>query len=336
MKATTRNLLYILSLSPAVLVVYGNLHGGYLAWLNSIYILFIIGALEWITPSVTSNQQGEKTDIIPAFILFAHVPAQLLCIISFFYGVHQGILSGESALGACLSMAINSGSSAIVAAHEYIHHKAAFKQWLGKVLLFTAGNFYFFVEHLRVHHKWVGTDKDAASALKNQSLYSFALKSSLGQLTGAIKLENERLKKAGKHPFSLHHYVWRQVAQHLVLDTCIVYLIGWQALGWFVLHCVLANFLLEYVNYIEHYGLRKSEKERVTELHSWQSNVLFSRFFLIDLSRHADHHYYASKPYHQLSSHSQSPELPSGYAGLFFLAAIPPVWFKVMNPRIPS
>lgn len=336
MKPTLRNLLYSLSLSPSALVIYGNLHGGYWTWMNTVYILIVVGALEWVAPAITDNRHGNQKDLIPELILFMHVPAQLLCVVSFFYALNSGVIEGMSAFAACLSMAINSGSSAIVVAHEFIHHKSPFKQWLGKVLLFTSGNFYFYVEHLRVHHKWVGTSRDAATASKNQSLYAFAISSSMGQLKGAFRLEHERLKKLGQNPLSLKHYVIRQLVQHLILDSIIVYTIGWGALGWFVLHCILANFLLEYVNYIEHYGLRKSEKERVTEVHSWQSNVLFSRFLLIDLSRHADHHYHASKPYHTLNSYERSPELPSGYAGLFFIAACPPLWYKLMNPLLPE
>jgi alkane 1-monooxygenase len=156
----------------------------------------------------------------------------------------------------------------------------------------------------------------------------------MGQIKGAWQLESERVRKAGKSIWSLNHYVVRQVVLHLLLDVLIWYSLGYIALLGFVLHCVVANFLLEYVNYIEHYGLSRDEKVRVTELHSWQSDIPVSRFLLIDLSRHADHHYHASKPYHTLLSYEKSPELPSGYAGLFFVAAIPPLWFSLMDARI--
>lgn len=335
MKAQIRNMLYALSLTPAMLVVYGNVTGGLVAWYNAVYILFVLGTLEWVMPLLKSNQYSAKEAILPQVILYLHVLAQLLCITSFFYGIHQQLLTGTSLLGASISMGIHSGASAIVVSHEFIHRKAKFQQWLGRLLLFTAGNFYFFVEHLRIHHKWVGTDKDTATAKKGQSVYAFSLSSSMGQFKGAFKLENQRMKQENRSRFSLHHYVIRQLFLHAFFDTLIVFTLGWAALGWFVLHCVVANFLLEYVNYIEHYGLERNEKQRVTEIHSWQSDQPISRFFLIDLSRHADHHYYASKPYHALVSYEKSPELPSGYAGMFFIAAIPPLWFSIMDKRIP-
>ncbi len=336
MNGQLRNTLYALSLTPAVCVILGNVNGGWFVWLNTVYILIILALLEWVIPSIKSQNHTPKTDSYPNLILLMHVCSQLLCIVSFFYGFTEGKLTGVDALGAAISMGINSGSSAIVAAHEFIHRKSKINQWLGKLLLFTAGNFYFFIEHLRVHHKWVGTEKDAASAKRGQHLYAFFIKSGAGQLTGAIKLENERLVSMGKSIYTLEHYVFRQFVQHLILDVIIVVTIGWLALFWYVIHCIVANFLLEYVNYIEHYGLERDLHTKVTEVHSWQSDSPISRFLLIDLSRHADHHYYASKPYHTLLSHEKSPELPAGYAGMFLIAAIPPLWFKVMDKRIPS
>lgn len=334
MQGTTRNYAYFLSLLPAVAVCYGNVVGGVYS-LNGVYVLLLLAVFEWILPQLKSNQHTSNQSIIPKLVLFLHPIAQLACLFSFFYGLKSNVLHHQYAAFAAIGMGVNSGSSAIVIAHEFIHHKNKLHQFFGRWLLFTTGNFYFFVEHLRVHHKWVGTDKDSATAKKNQSLYSFFISSSSGQFLSAFKLENARMKNENRNSISLHHYVIRQLVLHALLDVCMVYFLGWQILGWYVLHCIVANFLLEYVNYIEHYGLERNEKQRVSELHSWQSDQPLSRFFLIDLSRHADHHYYASKPYHTLNTYEHSPELPSGYAGVFFVAVLPPLWFKVMNKRIP-
>jgi alkane 1-monooxygenase len=98
----------------------------------------------------------------------------------------------------------------------------------------------------------------------------------------------------------------------------------------------VANLLLEYTNYIGHYGLRRNEKERVNELHSWQSDKVVSRYFLIDLSRHSDHHFHAAKPFNTLVSYENSPVLPGGYASMFLPALFPPLWFSLVDKRIPK
>ena len=336
MKVLFRNIAYIFSLTPAVAVCIGNIYGGTYSALNLVYSMGFLAAIEWLLQPIKNNQASAANSKLPKLILLLHIPAQILCLMSFFYGIKTGALQDFWIWVAAVSMGINTGSAAIVVAHEFIHRKAAWQQFLGKWLLFTAGNFYFFVEHLRVHHKWVGTSKDTASAQKGENLYAFFLRSGLGQIKSAWKLESERLHGKNKSIWSLNHYVIRQIILHILFDCAIVFWIGPIALVAFVLHCVVANFLLEYVNYIEHYGLTRRENERVNEMHSWQSDSIVSRFLLVDLSRHADHHYYAAKPFHTLDSHVKSPELPSGYAGLFFVAAIPPLWFKLIDNRIPA
>jgi alkane 1-monooxygenase len=102
----------------------------------------------------------------------------------------------------------------------------------------------------------------------------------------------------------------------------------------YLVHSVVAVILLEYVNYIEHYGLEREKGEKVNIHHSWQSDRVSSRFMLFELSRHSDHHLKASKPYYTLESHREAYVLPSGYFGMFYIALIPPLWFRMVNPII--
>ncbi|MFN4082453.1 MAG: alkane 1-monooxygenase [Bacteroidia bacterium] len=330
----TRNLLYIFSLTPAMLVIYGNLSGGVFTLINFFYSLVFLALVEWLTPPIEANEGSDKNSVLPQFILLMHIPFQLCALASLFYGIYTQAVSGLWILAASLSTGLNTGSSAIVVSHEFIHRKNAFELWLGKLLLFTAGNMYFYIEHLRVHHKWVGTEKDHATAKLNESLYGFFARSVKGQFTGALLMEADRLKKENKMPFSLENYVIRQIILQFLLLIVLFYFFGFAGVLGYLFQALVANFLLEYVNYIQHYGLSRNEKQRVTEHHSWDCNQFVSRFILVDLARHADHHFYASKPYHTLLTYEQSNKLPSGYAGLFFVAAIPPLWRKVIHPLL--
>jgi len=334
MNAYLRNSLYILSFTPAVAVVLGNLNGGVFTLTNFIYSLVCLGLVEWITPASSSPHHTPKQDFMPKLILLLHVPAQLLALCSLFYGIYIQSISGYWILTAAFSTGLNSGSSAIVVSHELIHCKDKIEQWFGKFLLFTAGNVYFFIEHLKVHHKWVGTDKDHATAKYGESLYQFFIRSVKGQTIGAFNMETTRLKALNKPAISFANFVVVQIALQIIVAILILFIAGPLFLLAWLIQCLVANFLLEYVNYIQHYGLMRNEKQRVTEEYSWESNQFVSRFVLVDLSRHADHHYYASKPYHTLVGYEASPKLPSGYAGLFFIAAVPFLWKKVMHGRI--
>jgi alkane 1-monooxygenase len=55
---------------------------------------------------------------------------------------------------------------------------------------------------------------------------------------------------------------------------------------------------------------------------------------LFHLQRHSDHHANAAQPYQALRDMPDLPRVPSGYPGCFGLAAIPPLWFKVMDRRL--
>lgn len=323
-----RNLGYLWSLLPGIVTISGNLLGGYWVFANIVFTLGILSAIEWFMPENKSNSFSEN-DFIPDMILIFHVILQLLCLITLFYSLGNHHLIGISIIGAALSTGIHSGSSSIVVAHEMIHRKSPVFQFLGKFLLFTVGNIYFYIEHLRVHHKWVGTEKDPATARLNESVYYFFVRSMSGQISNAWKLENERLTRENKSV--VNNAVLKNGVLLLLLNFAIGLSFGWMGLAVFLLHILIANFLLEYTNYIEHYGLSRKENERVREDLSWQTDKVISRFFLIDLSRHSDHHYYASKPFHTLQSHESSPKLPGGYASAIYLALIPPLWFKVVN-----
>lgn len=112
-------------------------------------------------------------------------------------------------------------------------------------------------------------------------------------------------------------------------------------LGLLIAFCsgVVGFLMLETVNYIEHYGLMRKKLpsgryERVREVHSWNSNHLIGRIVLYELTRHSDHHFKSSKKYQVLDYHDISLQMPYGYPTSVVLSFIPPLWFKLMNPRI--
>lgn len=330
-----RNYKYFWSLTPGAAVIFGNVAGGWWGMTNLVFSLGVLAFIEWFFPEDKSNETQDSS-FIPDIILVLHVLVQGIALSSLFYAIHESKFSNAQLLLAGLSTGIHSGSSSIVIAHELIHRKAWWWQWMGKFLLFTAGNTYFYVEHLRVHHKYVGLQNDPATARYNESLYAFYIRTSFQQLKGAWKIETERLKKEGRSPWHPRNYVLSSWLLIFILVFILGYTMGVKAIVAFIIQALIANFLLEYTNYIEHYGLSRKENERVTEIHSWQSDKSISRFILIDLSRHSDHHYYASKPYHQLITYERSPVLPGGYASAIYLALIPPLWFSIMNARIQS
>ena len=107
----------------------------------------------------------------------------------------------------------------------------------------------------------------------------------------------------------------------------------------FVASAVYGFLLLETVNYIEHYGLRRKKNEfgaweKTLPIHSWNSNHAFGRILLFELTRHSDHHYIANRPYQTLRHFDESPQMPTGYPGMMVISLIPPLWFYIMGKEI--
>jgi alkane 1-monooxygenase len=200
---------------------------------------------------------------------------------------------------------------------------------------------HFYIEHNFGHHANAATAEDPATAKLNQSVYSFWISSTIRQYVSAWKLQQQLLGRDGLSFLSLKNdMLWYTLFQSLYLVT--VFLI-FGPLGLLIAFFsgVVGFLMLETVNYIEHYGLMRKKLpsgryERVREVHSWNSNHVIGRIVLYELTRHSDHHYKSSKKYQVLDYHDISPQMPYGYPTSMVLSFIPPLWFKLMNPRIPK
>lgn len=119
----------------------------------------------------------------------------------------------------------------------------------------------------------------------------------------------------------------------------IYFIFNRQTMLFYLISALFGILLLETVNYIEHYGLKRQKNEngnfnKVLPVHSWNSNHPLGRGILFELSRHSDHHYLASRKYQVLRHFDESPQLPTGYPGMMLLSLVPPFWFMLMNPRV--
>ena len=94
--------------------------------------------------------------------------------------------------------------------------------------------------------------------------------------------------------------------------TAVLTVIAPAAAAAHLLQALWAVTLLEAVNYIEHWGLTRAER-RVTTVDSWDTESWFTYYTLVGLSRHADHHAHADRPYQDLRHFAESPKMPWGY-----------------------
>lgn len=329
-------------LSPAVVL--------FSIWSKSLWsytalavIFGIIPLLELFTRGSTRNldkieEEIARKDIAYDLLLWFLVPVQYATLVYFLVSISDPSLSTVVKIGMTTAFGISCGILGINAAHELGHRHTWYEQLMSKMLLLTTLYMHFFIEHNRGHHKNVSTDEDPASSRYGEDLYTFFLRTIRGSWLSAWHLEGERLKKKGLPFWSVHNEMLRFQILQLALVAAIALVFGWETMLWFLAAAVMGFLLLETVNYIEHYGLRREKRgdsyERPLPVHSWNSNHPLGRLILLELSRHSDHHYLASRKYQILRHFDESPQMPTGYPGMMLLALIPPVWFKVMNPRV--
>ena len=225
-------------------------------------------------------------------------------------------------LVAVVLVGTNSGYSGIVVAHELIHRREAHLRGLGRALMGLVLYEHFATEHVRGHHVRVGTREDPATARFGESFHAFFRRTVPGQFRSAWRLEAKRL---GDERMRWHdpRLLQSRVVHGLVAEWAFAFALaaafGWGAFAFHLLQASWAVRLLECVNYFEHWGLLRRGK-RVDPVDSWDTDSWFTLYTLVGLSRHADHHAYAARPYQQLRHHEESPKLPRGYFGMVPLA----------------
>jgi alkane 1-monooxygenase len=341
----TKALKYLSVLTLPCMVALAFTQLGFFTFLPLLYAFGFIPLLElFMNPNhanlTAMEEEMARHDRLYDWVVYAIVPLQYAFLGWFFWLVHttSGIQVYEW-VGLVLSMGIMCGSVGINVAHELGHRDKPYEQTLAKVLLLSSLYMHFFIEHNRGHHKHVSTEEDPASARYNEPIFFFWLRSLAGGYCSAWKLEADRLHKKG-----LSWLHWKN--EMLLFQAIQLGTVGAVALLFspftallFMSASLVGALLLETVNYIEHYGLQRAKKgisvyERVMPHHSWNSDHPIGRLLLFELSRHSDHHYQANRKYQVLRFHEESPQMPTGYPGMMLLALFPPLWFKVMNPKV--
>jgi alkane 1-monooxygenase len=325
------------------LVVGGFVLGGvwtFSAAILGFVIVPLIDATGWRDHRNRSAKEYEQLEELWSFrvVTMLYAVAQLGITIFGAWAVGTQHLSAVEFIGLGISIITVNGNG-INFAHELLHKNTRLERFLGKLMLLPVCYMHFVIEHTSGHHVRVATPDDPATARKNESFYRFFPRTLIGSFQSAWNLERKRL---AKHNLPVLH--WRNqmlwfVATPLAFAGALTLAFGPLALAFFVWQSLGAIQLLEMVNYIEHYGLVRREVapgryESVKAIHSWEAREVLSNLWLIKLERHADHHVNPLRRYQSLRVFDESPQLPTGYMGMMWLSAVPPLFFKVMNPLV--
>lgn len=306
------------------------------AALNAFAIWAAIALLEAVLPPLWRSPAPDPRATWLAWIPRAFVPLELLLFVVGFQAVAEA--DWLTVIGVGYTAGFVAGAQGISFAHELGHSRHRADRALGWVLMTAVNYGHFMVEHYRGHHVRAATWDDPASARPGESLWRFLPRTLWGSWRDAWKLEAHRLRlhRKGWHQSPL---VW-STAVNVAVFGVLIGAAQWKMLVFWIVQSAFAVWLLETVNYIEHYGLQRrtgadGRPEPFAAGHAWNTDTLLGNSLLVNLQRHSDHHVHGWKPYAGLEA-LPAPQLPTGYAGCLLLAALPPVWFAVMHRRAPQ
>ncbi len=263
------------------------------------------------------------------------------------FGAWLGGLSGYDLLGArqdtwtghylstWLLCGLMIGMLGTITAHELIH-----RTWdplsllIGRWLLAFSFDCAFAIEHVYGHHRYVATHLDPATAPRGRSVYRHILLSTLHGNRSAWQIERQRLARQGWQVFGWHNRLLRGYLMSLLLVGLAYLISGWPGTLLFIASGLCGKALLEIVNYMEHYGLLRDPHQPVQPRHSWNSNKRLSSWAMFNLTRHSHHHAQGELPYTALQPMRDAPLMLSGYLSTLLVTLLPPLWHRLMAPRL--
>ena len=224
------------------------------------------------------------------------------------------------------------GGIAFSACHELLHGKERIDQLMQRIT--TTFIFYphYKLIHIRSHHVHAGTEHDENTAWLNESIYAYIIRTIPGSMIRSWQME---AKRSG---FLSNKMVTYAVGQ-VVMIALMCFFTGTWGLLFYFCHVVGSHFVLEYVNYVQHYGLLREhidetgKYEKTGAEHSWDTYHFFSSFVMFRVGHHSYHHL-AVKPYYLLATEEAAPKLPVGYFWTIAMVLLPPWWRRVSHFRL--
>jgi alkane 1-monooxygenase len=311
----------------------------WVAWAALIGWQVAFALLEFV-PALKHSPPAARSTAWHRLCIRFHAPLQAGLLALALGLLVRGAASGTYGVGETLALGLAvggvTGSQGITFAHELGHSRSRFDRVLGWLLMTSVLYAHFMVEHYRGHHPRAATHDDPATARRGETLWRFLPRTLAGSWVSAWRLEAARSTQL-RRSWLASPLVWATAAQAAWLVGLAAGL-GPLALLFWLVQAGYAVFLLEAINYIEHYGLVRARQvsgrpEPFGVNHAWNADHVSTNSVIANLQRHSDHHMQAWKPFAELRA-LPGPQLPTGYAGCLFLASVPRLWFAAMEPRL--
>ena len=295
-------------------------------WLTLVVSALLLPLIEWVCRDVPAKRTLAWGETWPR-LLMALIVAQTLLM-----GALVQSMSWPMLLLMGLSVGYVSGGSGIVLAHELGHRKPLIDRGLSRLLLLTVAYGHYAIEHNRGHHRTAATYPDPATARFEESLWRFLPRYYSGVWQDALKLSRQQPGRFNEALALMCTTLSMFIAIYLIADI--------KSLVFMLIQAMQAQLLVGAVDYMEHWGLQRADQngkpERMGPQHTWDCANVVSDTLLFNLPRHSSHHLQPSLSADELFHVPDSPQMPTGYAGMVVLTMVPPLYRRVMTSRLPQ
>lgn len=327
------------------LAIFGAVTGGWALVLVPLATWYLFAALDAVLGLNLENADPGTDDSQLTWykaITLIWVPVQF-CLLYWliWYATTAPHLSVFENIVLFFGVGVLTGTVGINYSHELMHRKDRGERFLADTLLAMVLYSHFRSEHLLVHHRYVATPRDPVTARYNEGFHRFFPRVLRECYKSAFRAEAQMLERKGKPWTDPSNPFWRYWAMQGFMLLLAALIGGWAGFFLFIWQAYIAVWQLELVNYVEHYGLTRKhlgdgKYEHVLPRHSWNAAHKASNWLLINLQRHSDHHHKPARRFPLLQNHTNAdaPQLPYGYPVMTMAAMVPPLWKRMMNPRV--
>ena len=320
-----------------LLIIPGFVYGGLFFFLPAIFGFVLIPILDVIFPQSSNNQRRQDLPVLLQKCL-SLVPVSYTVIFFALFFVHLyrlNSLSFGELIGSFASFVVI-GAVLLAAGHELIHKRQSFLKAVGAFTFNAFGYWQFPLAHVYNHHAFVATSQDNHAPQVNQSYWLYLASS----YPKAVRFAYDMIMEEAQDPASGWWSGRRLITAYMCLPLGLLVLVffwsGPMGVCFYVGICLLSLMMAETVFYLQHYGLSRRPDERVTPAHTWDSYHRFTNYLIFMVPRHADHHMNWQKDFYAMQRYDDAVPLPVGYLLLIPLAFIPPLFYALMNRRVPQ
>lgn len=216
--------------------------------------------------------------------------------------------------------------------HQLIHRRDRAQATTGHALAGMCGYPLLGAEHL-AHHARPGDADRAEVPRRQESVWEFAVRR-LARIAREFLGPGAALWARGHATATMVRLRWAMLAL-VAMAGAFTALAGWPGALLFGLIAIGVAFGVQIITYIQHWALGDdSLGGAVSYGRGWEDDCQFQAWVTLNISLHYVHHREPRMPYYRLQLTPDSPRLPAGYVMLMFVALVPPVWRRAMEPAL--